>query len=141
MLISSRLLAAAGLVGVCLVAPQAHATSYQYNKFMTPSGNIGCYIDASGARCDIAEASFAPPPRPGACQGSYGRAVKISHTLPAQFICVSDFSSGSDWPVLQYGDDTSSNGFTCSSGQDGVTCKETSSGKGFRLAKEGAEFF
>src|SRR5690349_1137618 len=36
-------------------------------RFRLPSGNIGCFVDATGARCDIAQHDWTGPPKPASC--------------------------------------------------------------------------
>ena len=39
----------------------------ELTSFSSPSGNIGCYIQPTNVRCDIAERNWAPPPKPASC--------------------------------------------------------------------------
>lgn len=48
---------------VLLAAGPASAATF----FKTPSGNIGCVISKSLARCDIRAKAWDPPPRPASC--------------------------------------------------------------------------
>jgi hypothetical protein len=46
--------------------------------FTSPSGNVGCYLDPSAARCDISERDWSPPPRPADCAFDYGQGINLS---------------------------------------------------------------
>ena len=41
------------------------APVYEFTEFRSPSSNVVCYIEVDYLRCDIAEANWSPPPRPG----------------------------------------------------------------------------
>ncbi|MCW2517208.1 MAG: hypothetical protein JWR11_6250 [Mycobacterium sp.] len=46
--------------------------------FTSPSGNVGCYIDPTAARCDISDRDWTPPPRPADCEFDYGQGINLS---------------------------------------------------------------
>jgi hypothetical protein len=46
--------------------------------FTSPSGNVGCYLDPSAARCDISERDWSPPPRPADCEYDYGQGINLA---------------------------------------------------------------
>lgn len=137
---------ALGCFGVC--APPALADTYGVRHFATPSGNISCIIDNEwpkpSVRCDLNEAGFTPPPRPSTdCHGVWGRSVTMTIGENPAFHCISDWAGGENLFVLKYGDDTKVGPFQCSSRVDGITCVDTTTtttGRGFRLARQSYEF-
>ena len=46
--------------------------------FASPSGNVGCYLDPSTARCEISERDWSPPPRPADCEFDYGQGINLA---------------------------------------------------------------
>src|SRR5258706_3939129 len=48
--------------------------------FMSPSGNIGCALSETGARCDIRDRSWTPPPRPATCDVNFGLGATVVAT-------------------------------------------------------------
>src|SRR6476659_7020501 len=45
--------------------------------FTSPSGNIGCQLDETSARCDIAQHSWQAPPKPPDCTLDSGNALSV----------------------------------------------------------------
>jgi hypothetical protein len=107
--------------------------------FRTPSGNIGCYADRSGIRCDIGRTDFAAPPQPASCDFDYGNAFQMSRTSRSRRICHSDTVLGAR-RVLGYGRTLRVGAFTCSSRTSGLTCRNTA-GHGWFLSRERARLF
>ncbi len=125
--------------------PPALADTYGVRHFTTPSGNTFCIIvnewPKPSVRCDLKEATFTPPPRPSAdCHGVWGRSVTMTIGEDPAFHCISDWAGGENLFVLKYGDDTKVGPFQCSSRVDGITCVDTTTGRGFRLARQSYEF-
>ena len=56
------------------------------------------------------------------------------------FACVSDWIGDQNAPVLQYGEQTRRGNILCASHEDGLVCSNTSTGWGFRVAKESYSF-
>lgn len=134
---------------------------------MSPSGNIGCVMIpddqyAPYVRCDIAERSFASPPRPSDCQLDYGSSLSLG--TRAQLGCTGDtvlFEAvvGTDltlWykgpgitrtsdptrlAALAYGEAITMGEFECSSAEQGVTCENTRASAGFFLSRESYRLF
>ncbi|WP_232785281.1 DUF6636 domain-containing protein [Mycobacteroides chelonae] len=126
-------------------SPPALADTYGVRHFTTPSGNIFCIIvnewPKPSVRCDLNEATFTPPPRPSTdCHGVWGRSVTMTIGESPAFHCISDWAGGENLFVLKYGDDTKVGPFQCSSRVDGITCVDTTTGRGFRLARQSYEF-
>src|SRR5688572_24642381 len=110
--------------------------------FQTPSGNIGCYIDAQAARCDIRNRSWEPPPGDPAeknCELDYGQGIVVSEDH-AEFVCAGDTSLGGP-NTLPYGQTSQRGRFVCESEPDGVTCSHLENGHGFFLSKESYRIF
>ncbi|WP_332835757.1 DUF6636 domain-containing protein [Mycobacteroides franklinii] len=136
---------ATALVSFGLASPLVLAETYGVRHFGTPSGNIFCTIDNEwpkpSVRCDLNKATFTPPPRPTTdCYGVWGRSVTMTIGENPAFRCISDSAGGENLFVLKYGDDTKVGPFQCSSRNDGITCVDTTSSRGFRLAQQSYEF-
>ncbi|OBJ73072.1 DUF6636 domain-containing protein [Mycobacterium sp. 1274756.6] len=134
------------VVGVLGAVP-AQAGPYS-TDFTSPSGNIDCAIWESGhdiaphVRCDLNERTFTAPPRPADCgMGPWAKSVTLERGKPAAFRCISDSVLSDDAVVLEYGEEISAEGFRCASSTDGITCTDTTTGNGFRLARDSYAFF
>ena len=69
--------------------------------FETPSHNIGCYLSAHDARCDIREHSWSPPPEPRYCIKAgvdWGGGLAVGPHR-AEFVCAGDTTLGGPWPA------------------------------------------
>ena len=108
--------------------------------FQTPSGNIGCYVSAESARCDIRERNWDPPPSDEACELDYGQGIALSPSGKADFVCAGDTALGGP-STLGYGDVSRRGPLRCRSGQKGVTCTAATSGHGFFLSRESYRIF
>ncbi|MEP7763278.1 hypothetical protein [Sanguibacter sp. 25GB23B1] len=109
----------------------------------SPSGNITCEVSPSGAECGIATLTSEPAPADD-CDGVQGYVVSLTSegvSLP----CVSPdelpTAAGAAVEVLDYGQNITVNNFTCDSTESGMTCTDTSTGKGFTLARAGITEF
>lgn len=110
--------------------------------FASPSGNITCGFQATRnpmVVCQIAHHSY--PATGGECHGagSWGDTVTVAVGLPATFLCAGDVESGG--PTLAYGKRIDVSGLSCVSRENGVTCKDTAGGAGFRLASGSYDLF
>jgi hypothetical protein len=124
-------------------APATPATTTpdsQSAAFSSPSGNIGCYVTAEGARCDILSSTFAVPPRPPSCSGAWGHGLSVSGSNPATYVCATDTTLGAP-SVLSYGASARVGSFVCTSEPSGVSCQNVQTGHGFLLAKAIAHLF
>lgn len=108
-------------------------------QFQSPSGNIGCFVDASGARCDIRQRSWTPPPKPAACDLDYGQGIEVSSDH-ADFVCAGDTTLGAG-PPLPFGSSSQRGVFICESASAGMTCHETRHGHGFFISRESFRLF
>jgi hypothetical protein len=71
---------------------QQPARIVHLKTFRSPSGDIGCALHESGARCDIRKRDWSPPPRPANCpeQVDYGQGIEVSHRGQSGFVCAGD---------------------------------------------------
>jgi hypothetical protein len=110
--------------------------------FETPSHNIGCYLDASGPRCDIRERSWSPPPEPASCKKygvDYGQGIAMG-AKQVNFVCAGDTALGGK-AVLGYGQSAQRGPFVCKSEPNGITCTDLDNGHGFFLSRQSYRIF
>jgi hypothetical protein len=108
----------------------------------TPSHNIFCLVegpiaaaDVPDLRCELAEITSRPPPRPRRCEGDWGLGFDVTQNGAAgQRICISDTIKDPSYPVLPYGQEWTRGAFTCRSKTTGLTCAN-SQGHGFMLSR------
>ena len=129
------------MLAATALAPTAHADGLEF--FQTPSGNIGCAVgpmDSSAfAGCEIREHSYAVPPRPSQCMGSWGSRISMRQGVAPEMTCHSDTILGTGYPALNYGQSRSFTSITCESEESGITCTDNRSGHYFRLARDNYE--
>ena len=101
--------------------------------FTSPSGNVGCFIDAHYARCDVMERDWTPPLRPADCEFDYGQGIGLAPGEEPEFMCAGDTALGGGEP-LAYGQSISAGVLRCDSAESGITCRDTKSGHGFAIA-------
>ncbi|KGI67946.1 hypothetical protein MJO55_11290 [Mycolicibacterium rufum] len=104
--------------------------------FTSPSGNVGCILTEDMVRCDIADRSWAPPPRTADCPDftDYGQGLTLGRTGAPRFVCAGDTALGAG-PALPYGEDRAGAGISCRSEMSGMRCLNTD-GRGFTLSRE-----
>lgn len=112
-----------------------------YDAFQTPSGNIACDLGGSVARCDIAEKSWDPGPRPAGCPVDWGGGLQVGGSGRGEIVCAGDTVMNPDAPVLEYGRQTQIGDFLCASEEDGVSCVQTASNHGFEISKQSFRLF
>lgn len=122
--------------------PLATAPSDEITAFASPTGNIGCQITATEARCDIAENDWGDrrPTVPPSCELAYGDAVVVSEADPGGFACHGDTVLGAG-PPLPYGESVRVGDLVCTSGEAGVECRNESTRHGFSIARGGYRLF
>lgn len=108
--------------------------------FVTPSGNIGCAVDATGARCDIGDRLWTASPKPASCMLDYGNGVSVSAS-GAVVSCAGDTLLHSSTNVLAYGHGIRNGQVQCVSQSTGVRCEYLATGHGFTLAREAYTLF
>lgn len=101
--------------------------------FRSPSGNIGCYLDAKTVRCDIGKKSWSAPAKPADCELDWGSGLSLQGADEATFTCAGDTVLGAE-EKLEYGDSLRAGDFLCSSDSKAMRCENVSSGHGFTLA-------
>jgi hypothetical protein len=102
---------------------------------VSPSGNIGCCLDSSRARCDIVRKNWQPPPAPADCDLDWGFGISVDRAKEATFTCAGDTVLGGK-EKLAYGASLRAGDFTCGSATKAMRCESTRSGRGFTLAIE-----
>ena len=110
--------------------------------FETPSGNIGCYVDVTAARCDIRERSWEPPEIPKACVKAgvdFGQGIAVGKN-GASFVCAGDTAFGGK-ATLGYGQVAQRDVFRCKSAESGMTCSNIETGAGFFISREKYRIF
>ncbi len=120
---------------LALAAPAGAATF-----FKTPSGNIGCVIAKSGARCDIREHAWKPPPKPRSCPVDWGFGLTVERRGVARWVCAGDTVFGGK-RVLGYRESIRRGRFRCTSYRNGMRCVNLRNDHGFKLARRLARWF
>ncbi len=108
--------------------------------FSSPSGNVGCYVDPSAVRCDIAERDWTPPARPADCEFDYGQGLSLAPGGTPAFVCAGDTTLGGGAP-LPYGESISAGALQCDSSESAITCRDSLTGHGFAIAREFYDVF
>jgi len=111
-------------------------------SFRSPSGNIGCVMFEGGARCDIRDRDWSPPPRPARCpeQVDFGQGLAVSHGGRASFVCAGDTALDPSGTPLAYGEVSEVGGTECISRRAGVTCANHA-GHGFFVSIQSYKLF
>ena len=120
--------------------PSADRTVEKLTGFTSPSGNIGCYIDRRTVRCDIAERDWEPPAAPDDCELDFGQGISMEAGAAPAFVCAGD-TALEGGPPLDYGMSIAAGLLRCESEQEGMTCRDIETGRGFTLSKERYELF
>jgi hypothetical protein len=130
---TARLLLLAAMACFCASGSASAASSYVH--FLSPSHNIGCYLTKDQARCDVLERDWTIP-RPKGCPTDldYGFGATLTPRGRARSGCASDSALGTG-PTLRYGKSISRFGFTCSSSEAGIRCRNRA-GHGFLLSRQ-----
>lgn len=121
-------------------AGQAAAT----RTFTSPTRNVTCALSTDEARCGIADLNEKPAAVDG-CDGTVGYVVQVRSDGSVDAPCVPhdqqpDKASGGV-KVLAYGKKLTAGNLVCESRTEGMRCTDTSSGKGFNLARAGIATF
>lgn len=110
--------------------------------FTLPSQNISCGFSSrerGDVLCQIESFDYTPGPS-GDCHGGgfWGNAVQLT-AAGVRFVCGGGVESGG--PTLDYGRQLTVGTMICTSTEAGVTCKDTTTGHGFALARSQFRFF
>ena len=121
--------------------PPADITVGKLTGFTSPTGNIGCYIDKTTVRCDIAERDWKPPARPSDCssQVDFGQGITLNAGGSPAFVCAGDTALGGGKP-LAYGQSIGAGNLRCESEESGMSCTDAESGRGFTISKDSYSF-
>ena len=114
---------------------------FQFTAFRSPSGNVGCYLDVDYVRCDIADKTWSPPPRPADCEFDYGQGITMVPGGSAEFVCAGDTALVPDGNPLPYGESIAAVPLRCESAESGITCRDTETGKGFSISRDAYQLF
>jgi hypothetical protein len=119
---------------------QASGPALHLTAFSSPSGNIGCYLDSHGARCDIKDRSWQPPPKPASCPVDWGQGVEVTGGSAGHIVCAGDTALGAK-DQLAYGSSSAAGSYRCSSAETGMTCTDTATGHGFFISRDSYKLF
>ena len=131
----------AAAVAALVVVPSAFGLTH----FRSPSGNINCLVTTTFADCLVKQNSWRTlPRRPASCDVDFFPAeVILSGNRVGVGSCRGDVgplcvpTTADRCSVLGYGRSVTVGRIRCSSATNGVTCRRTDNGKGFRIAREG----
>ncbi len=121
--------------------PAADIVVQDSTSFVTPSGNIGCFIDKHSVRCDIDKREWKPPKAPADCNLDYGQGIELTAGAGADFVCAGDTTLQNGGQTLGYGKSISAGLLRCESEQDGLTCTDTENGSGFFMSVQSYKIF
>jgi hypothetical protein len=117
------------------------ASSDALKSFRTPTGNIGCQLGNSYARCDIRDHSWTAPPKPADCELDWGGGLSVSGSGKGGVVCAGDTALDPSAPVLPYGQSSTVGSIQCVSRESGITCTKQATGHGFTVSRERYELF
>jgi hypothetical protein len=120
--------------------PPADREVSELTGFSSPSGNIGCFIDRSSVRCDIAKRDWEPPEAPADCDLDFGQGIELVAGGEAEFVCAGDTALGAG-SALAYGESIAAGLLRCESSRAGMNCRDIETGRGFTIARERYEIF
>jgi hypothetical protein len=121
-------------------AARSGEAGQSFTGFQSPSGNIGCVIGPSGARCDIRSRDWRPPPKPASCQLDWGHGLVVGRRGRGRFVCAGDTTLGQG-RRLAYGKAIRRGRFRCVSRRSGMRCVNRRNAHGFVLSREQARRF
>lgn len=135
MKVTKLALIAAATAAASLALPATARADSQ--NFQSPSGNIACMLGADGAACDIADYTYQPPPPPECGKHlKWGNRFTLSAGKPGAIECHGDTLRVPGARILNYGQTISAGTITCASEPSAMTCKDSSSGHYFLVARE-----
>jgi hypothetical protein len=131
-----KVLGVALLACLALAAPAGAATFFE-----NPNHNIGCVLGGKvGARCDIRNHTWTPPPKPASCPVDWGFGLTVGQRGVARWVCAGDTVFGGE-RVLGYRQSIERGRFKCTSYRNGVRCVNTRNDHGFKIARRAARWF
>lgn len=113
----------------------------ELTSFSSPDGNIGCLIDRESVRCDIAERDWKPPPKPADCDLDYGQGLTINAGGAPELVCAGDtaLNATTSGAPLPYGQSITAGLLRCETEKSGMRCRDTETGRGFKLSRQSYE--
>ena len=132
---ATALASAVAIAVAVLFATHGGSGPLHLTSFQSPTGNIGCRLTSTAARCDIRVQHWNVATLPS-CSHGRDRGLMVGRGGPATFVCAPTGVIDPAARSLAYGKDSQANGFTCHSSTLGVTCKSATSGHGFSLNRE-----
>jgi hypothetical protein len=102
--------------------------------FSDPTGNIGCALDETSVRCDVAKHTWKPPKKPTSCDLDFGQGVTIEGENEATFVCAGDTTLGAK-KVLKVHEAVQVGVFGCRTDPNAVVCSNEDSGHGFTISR------
>jgi len=108
--------------------------------FQANAGNIGCAISKSGARCDIGNRKWDPPPKPASCPVDWGFGLTVGRHGKGNYVCAGDSVLGmgprkGDNKVVRRGH------MRCRVNGRSVRCVNLKNQHGFSISKNRARRF
>ncbi len=120
--------------------PAQFPDAYSGHAFVTPTGNIVCWIDDAADQwgCLIKDRTYAEPAGGESCLQDFGRGfVSVQGSAPTP-LCRGGVISAAETGggvVLPYGQAITVGEVICGSERDGVTCLDQASGHGLFLSR------
>ena len=127
-------------LSLCLFGLFAVPAEAGLTVFHTPSGNIGCSLSGSGARCDVDEHSWVAPPKPAYCDVDWGGGVGVGKKGKAGYVCAGD-TTLHQGNTLAYGHSVTQGRFKCKSKESGMRCVNTDNKHGFFVSRDTVRLF
>jgi hypothetical protein len=119
----------------------ASTSAGSLKSFRSPTGNIGCQLGNSYARCDIRDHTWTAPPKPADCELDWGNGLSVSGSGQGGVVCAGDTALDPSAPVLEYGQSSKVGSILCASRESGITCTKQTTGHGFTIAREDYQLF
>lgn len=113
--------------------PPPTQTVTELTGFTNENGNIGCYIDTDGVRCDVGKHDWTPPAKPADCSLDYGQGIQLAPGERPQFVCAGDSTLNSGSP-LPLGQAIRAGSLTCVNKLESFTCSDSKGGHGFTIS-------
>lgn len=124
----------------CGPIPEGANNGGRGERFISPSGNIACFMKEDGVICEARDtvmiADFDNQEGDGRCNGF--NLASTPSTLCASVPILWDgwdYGDPFDWSELSYGETVFVSEYVCSSESSGVTCWNSETGRGFLLSK------
>jgi hypothetical protein len=109
--------------------------------FSSPSGNIGCVLESTSARCDVRQHIYTTGLKPDSCKLDWGDSLEVSNQGLVDWVCHGDTVVQPGAAVLPYGKSSRQGAITCDSADTGITCTQRPSGHGFLISRERYRIF